>query len=293
MRLLSAEDLKPVLKERPKDCNKGDFGYIALVGGSLMYSGAITLAAMSNAAMRAGAGVATIAAPASICPLIIPKILESTIFPLSEDNGFIKFEKSEFDKLISRYRVIAFGMGVGNNDETRKALTCLLENYKGILIIDADGLNALSALGPEAARKSCAKLVLTPHVKEFSRLTGLSTTEIEGDRERVAKDAAKKYGAVILLKGSSTLVTDGSEGYIINRGCPGMATAGSGDVLSGICAAACSCCPEDLLLAAAAAAYINGLAGELAQDEHGAISMIASDTASCVGRAVKLITDTF
>ncbi len=284
-------ELAKVCKKRPKECNKGDFGYIALAGGSLMYSGAIRLAAMANAAMRAGAGVATVAAPSLICPLIAPRILESTLFPQPcTEEGFIRLDEEALSALSRRYDVIAFGMGIGNTEGTKDSLLWLLENYRGILVIDADGLNALAKLGPDIAAKSSARLVLTPHLGEFSRLSGLAPEEILKDREKAAADLARRFGAVVLLKGSETLVTDGSRGLISGSGCPGMATAGSGDVLSGIMAACCAACPDDLLTAAACAAYINGLAGELAEKEHGEISMIASDTAGKVEEAVKLVT---
>ncbi len=286
---VSTEDLGPVFRERPKECNKGDFGYVALAGGSLMYSGAIRLAAMANAAMRAGAGVATVAAPASICPLIVPQILESTLFPLPDRDGFIVFDPDALAPLARRYDVIAFGMGVGNTEETKKCLAWLLENYRGILVIDADGLNALSSLGIRAAAEGRPRLVLTPHLKEFSRLSGLSAEEILKDRTGAAKALAAECGGVVLLKGSETVITDGRRTFINTTGCPGMATAGSGDVLSGIMAACCAACPEDLVLAASAAAYVNGLAGELAEKDHGAISMTASDTAAKVEEAVKMV----
>ncbi len=291
---LEATMLRPVFKERPRDCNKGDFGYVALMGGSLMYSGAVRLAAMANAAMRCGAGVATVAAPKLICPIIAPQILEATLYPLPcGDDGFLSFSEEALSGLMGRYDVIAVGMGLGNTEGTKLCVSHLLESYRGILVIDADGLNALAKLGPGKAKESSARLVLTPHLREFSRLSGLSEEEILKDREKAAKDLALRCGAVVLLKGADTLITDGRRGFVSSTGCPGMATAGSGDVLSGIMAACCAACPEDLVLAASAAAYINGLAGEMAQKDHGAISMTASDTAAKVEDAVKLVISSF
>lgn len=288
--LLEELDIKSCFPERKNDSNKGTYGYIALIGGSYRYSGAIRLASMANAAMRSGAGVVMVASPATVCPMIIPDILESTIFPLSDREGEVIFNKNELDELMGRVRVIAFGMGIGCTDETKKMLDYLLVNYTGILIIDADGLNALAAMDKEILnRTSCKQVILTPHLKEFSRLSGYEVVDIKSQPIQLSAQYAKNNNVILLLKGPTTLVTDGVKIYMVNRGCPGMATAGSGDVLSGILAAVCGY-SNDHLLSVAAGAYINGLAGELAQEEYGAVSMIAGDTVSNISKAVKKIT---
>jgi len=203
---ITARDVAACFPERPAECNKGDFGYVALVGGSLEYSGAIRLAALANAAMRSGAGVATIAAPRSICPVIAGSVLEVTLFPLSEDSGELRFEEAEFAALCLRYKCIAFGMGIGNFDETAKAVEYLLTHYRGTLIIDADGLNAMARLERSVIRNSAARLVLTPHVKEFSRLSGAPIEDIKAAPAESAKALANELCAVVLLKGSTTAV---------------------------------------------------------------------------------------
>ena len=287
---VTENDIRCCFRERAKDSNKGDFGYIALVGGSLPYSGAIRLAAMANCAMRAGAGVASIAAPRSLAHLIAENILESTIYPLSEEDGYIRFAESEFEGLLKRYRVIAIGMGIGKTGESAKCVEYLLKNYEGILIIDADGLNVLSEMDGEIVRKSPAHIVLTPHLKEFSRLSGMDLEDVaEGEKAVLCSGLAKDLGCIVLLKGPITAVSDGETVYLVDRGCPGMATAGSGDVLSGILAAVLAYNPGDLLLATAAGAYINGVAGELAQERNGQISMTASDTALAVRDAINML----
>ena len=291
--------------ERPSDCHKGTFGYVALIGGSLEYSGAIRLAAQANAAMRSGAGVATVAAPRSICPLIAPQIMEATLYPLSDADGRIVFNEDEFAGLARRYDCIAFGMGIGNSDETLKAIEYLLANYEKTLIVDADGLNAMARLDHETIRNTRAKLVLTPHLKEFSKLSGMTVEEAKADPVKAAEYLAAELGAVVLLKGSTTVVagkapqsaemsqevtTDVNliEVLATDHGCPGMATAGSGDVLSGILSALCVN-EEDLVLAAAAGAYINGAAGELAQSRHSDVTMTSADTAASVAEVIEKI----
>ena len=273
------------LPERKNFSNKSTYGYVALIGGSKKYSGAIRLAAMANAAMRAGAGVAMLAVPDSISPYVIPNILEATIYPLSDNNGEIVFNESEFSALAARVKTIAFGMGIGLSCETEKALSYLLNNYKGRLIVDADGLNALSRLGSDAIKNAACELILTPHNMEFSRISGLSISEILSAPIDHAKKFAKDHGCTLLLKGPSTIVTDGDRVYVIDRGCAGMATAGSGDVLSGILAATAAYIPSPLE-ATALAAYINGAAGELAESRNNPISMTASDTVAAISTVI-------
>jgi len=281
--LLKEEQVKKCFKKRDKDSNKGDFGYVALVGGSLEYSGAIRLAAMANCSARSGAGVVTVAVPKSLAFLIAENVLECTVFPLSDDSFF----EDEMEKLCQRYKTIAIGMGIGLSDIAKQRVEYLVKNYEGTLIVDADGLNILARMDNDDIKKCKAKLILTPHLKEFSRLTGLSIEEIKGGEIHLAKDFAKEYSCIVLLKGSTTIVSDGDLVYLVDKGCPGMATAGSGDVLSGCIAAITAYNQDDLILATAASAYICGLAGEIAQEEHSDITMIASDTAKAIENVIK------
>ncbi|MBE6600867.1 MAG: NAD(P)H-hydrate dehydratase [Ruminococcaceae bacterium] len=279
------EPTASVFPERKNFSNKSTWGYVALIGGSKRYSGAIRLAAMANAAMRSGAGVAMLAVPGTLAPMMMPEILEATVYPFSEADGGILFNENELSELCRRTKSIAFGMGIGLSDEARKSLAYLLKNYKGTLTVDADGLTALSRLGSDAIKNSKCKLILTPHNMEFSRLSGLTVDDILAAPIDSAKEYARENGCVLLLKGPSTIVTDGETVYVIEKGCPGMATAGSGDVLSGILAATSAYIP-DPLEAAALAAYVNGLAGEIAESSINPVSMIASDTVSAIPKAI-------
>ena len=300
---ITADQIRALFPQRPADCHKGSFGYVALIGGSLEYSGAIRLASMANAAMRTGAGVATVAAPRSICPLIAPKILEATLYPLGDAEGELIFDEEEFAFLCSKYDCITFGMGIGNSSETLKAIRYLLIHYDKTLIVDADGLNAMSELDHGLIRGSSARLVLTPHLKEFSRLSGMTVAGAKSDPAGAAAFLARELDATVLLKGSTTVVagmtaadktesSDDSASEIkvlaTDRGCPGMATAGSGDVLSGILSAICVNA-KDLVAAAAAGAYINGAAGELAQSRRSDVTMTSADTAMCVAEVTEEI----
>ena len=291
--LLEGKDVRGLFPPRKHFAHKGTYGYLGLIGGSLRYSGAIRLAAGANAAMRAGAGVVRIAVPRALCEPLMPLILESTLFPLSEGPAGIRFQESEWEELIRGLRVIAVGMGMEQSEAAREGIAFLLTRYTGTLIIDADGLNALAVLlreQPELLRQTKAKVLLTPHPGEFSRLSGKSVGEIQAKGLALAESFAREQGTVVLLKGPATIVTDGKTTYLTDRGCPGMATAGSGDVLSGILAAVCAG-EAPLSLAAAAGAWLNGRAGELAQRRIGAVSMTAGDTAAALPEAVREIAE--
>ena len=293
--LTEKKDFARLFTPRKEFSNKGDYGYIALIGGSKRYSGAVRLAYMANASMRAGAGVVKVAVPDSLSAVVASNILESTLFPLSDDNGEIVFKEGEFEELIKNVRTVAFGMGAGVSDETGKALKYLLEKFTGTLVIDADGLTLLSRMGEEVTANTSAKLVLTPHMKEFSRLTGKTVAQILASPVETAREFAAERRVILLLKGPSTIITDGNTLYITDSGCSGMATAGSGDVLSGILAAVCAYLPGKpdadgkeitLVSVVAAGAYINGRAGELACQKTNPVSMTAGDTVSCIAGAV-------
>ena len=282
--LLEDGDIAGFLGERPTFSNKGTYGYTTLIGGSKRYSGAVRLAGMANAAMRAGAGVVKVALPGALYHDLLPLILESTVFPLSDRDGEAVFNEAELAELVANVKSVAFGMGIGVSEETSKILTYLLKNYKGRLIIDADGLTLLSRMDRNVLKSAAEQVVLTPHLKEFERLTGHPMQEILAAPVDIARKYASETNTIVLLKGPSTIITDGRVTYITDAGCPGMATAGSGDVLSGILSAVCA--NGELVRAVAVGAYINGKAGELAQEKYGAVSMIASDTVECIPEVI-------
>ena len=287
--LIEKEDAAALFPKRKHFANKGTYGYLGLIGGSLRYSGAIRMAAAANAAMRAGAGVVKAAVPRSLAEPLMPLMLESTLFPLSEANQTIRFVPSEWEELIRGLRVIAVGMGLGNSEDTREGVAFLLRRYEGTLILDADGLNALAELlreEPEILRKSPARILLTPHPGEFSRLTGKPIPQVQAEGIQLAESFAGTHGITVLLKGPTTILSDGKETLLCDRGCPGMATAGSGDVLSGILAAVCAG-NESLIRAAAAGTWINGRAGELAQERMGDVSMTAGDTIAALPQILR------
>ena len=284
--LVEAADLAGLFLPRKNFSNKGTYGYTALIGGSKRYSGAIRLAGMANAAMRAGAGVVKLAVPDVLFSVVAPAVLESTVFPLSDNGEEITFSEKELAELTANVKTAAFGMGIGTGEGAAEALEWLLTHFTGRLIVDADGLTLLSRMDREKIRNAACTLILTPHVKEFSRLTGLSVTEIQHSPLPAAEAYAKETGTILLLKGPATIITDGETTCLTDTGCAGMATAGSGDVLSGILAAILGYAP-DPLLGTAAAAWINGKAGELAQQKYGSVSMVAGDTVASIAEAIR------
>ena len=282
MKLLEAGDVAELFPPRKHFSHKGDYGTAALIGGSLRYSGAIRLAALASAGMRAGAGIVRLCAPRSLCEKMIPEVLEATMFPLDELDGQIVFREETFREALRGTRTAAFGMGAGNTGETAKTVAFLLKEYEGTLILDADGLNALAGMNCEGLADAKGSVILTPHPGEFSRLSGKTMEKIQNNPIPLAEEFARKHHVTLLLKGPATIVTDGSQTILTDRGAPGMATAGSGDVLSGVLAAVASVHPDIPVRAAAAAAWINGCAGEIAQKRTGDVSMTAGDTAAAI-----------
>ena len=288
MDILKKEDIRNVFPKRDENANKGDFGYVGIMGGSIEYSGAVKLANLSLASLTAGAGVVRVIVPETIADGILPYLLEQTLALIPDKDGHMIFDKEKIDKALSKLKVLAIGMGWGEGKDNEKILRYILENYEILLVIDADGLNTLSKMNKEILNKTKCKVILTPHLKEFERISGYNFEDIKENPQELAIEFAKKYNVILLLKGHRTIVTNGKEGYIVEKGCPGMATAGSGDVLSGILTGILGY-NKPSILSVAAGAYLVGLAGEIAQNKLNDISMKASDTIANIPEAINKI----
>lgn len=287
--LVTPADFGSVIRERKNACNKGDFGYVAVMGGCRDYSGAAKLANLSMSALRSGCGVAKLIVPESISSAVSPYLLESTLVALPDESGFMAFDATAVDRGLNKVRALSLGMGWGQGGGNAEILRYVLENYALPLVIDADGLNLLAKIGVDLLKSTKCRPILTPHLMEFERLSGISRKEVLQNPIRYAKEFAKEYCVTLLLKGATTVVTDGDTVYLIDRGCPGMATAGSGDVLSGILAGILGYSSDDLPLTAACGAWINGRAGEIAEQEVNCVSMTASDTVRAIPKAISEI----
>ncbi len=276
---INIEDIKELFRERNKEANKGDFGKVGILGGSINYSGAIKLASMSLTSLRSGCGLVRIIVPSKTVNMLGPYILEQTIFAYDS--------LEDIQRAITDLDVLAVGMGWAAKAEHLGILEYILLNFKGKLIIDADGLNTLVG-HLDLLKESQANILLTPHLKEFSRLTNIPIKEIKEQETSVVHTFAKENNVTVLLKGSTTMITDGKDIYLTKYGTPGMATSGSGDILSGILAGLLGYL-EFNLLTVSAATILNGLAGKLAEEKYTDISMIARDTIRCIPQAIKKI----
>ena len=282
---IEVNDIKDLFKKRDKDSNKGDFGKAGIYGGSLEYSGALKLSYLSLSALRSGCGISRVLVSKEILPLLGPNILEQTlcVLPNYDDNFY-----NMLNNYIKDLDSLAFGMGLGNNEHLEEILEFLIKKYTGNLIIDADGLNALSRMNLDILKEKTCNILLTPHLKEFSRLIDKNIDEVAKDSLNLVKEFASTYNVTILLKGHTTIISDDNDTYLVTTGGPGMATAGSGDVLSGILVGILAYLDFNLLTVAAGV-LINGIAGCLAEEDSTDISMIASDTINNIGNAIKVI----
>ena len=272
---IEINDIKDLFKERKDNANKGNFGTCGILGGSINYTGSVKLATLACSAMRSGAGICRVIIDEYLTNAITPYILEETLWPLDND----------LDKAIRNLDSLAIGMGWGISDKNTKMLKYIIKNYKGILIIDADGLNIL-AKNLDLLSVTKAQVILTPHPKEFSRIINKDIKEILDDPIKYTMDFAKKYHVIVLLKGARTIVADGDNYYEVNMAVPGLATAGAGDVLSGILAGFMAYNKYNIK-SVAAVALLNALAGKIAEDKYTDISMVAHDTIECIPDAIK------
>jgi ADP-dependent NAD(P)H-hydrate dehydratase len=275
----------PVLRARPADSNKGTFGRVLIVAGSRGMSGAAILC--GSGALRGGAGLVYLAVPEEIVPVAASANPCYLTAPLPQDSQgrLAESGEGEFLELTRGKNVIAFGPGLGRGPGIGPLLSALLARTRVPVVLDADGLNALgSDTGP--LRHRPAPLVLTPHPGEFARLVGLDIGTVQSQRQELAVRFAAEHQLVLLLKGQGTIVTDGRLVYHNQTGNPGMATGGTGDVLTGLIAALLGQGLE-AFGAAQLGAHLHGLAGDLARDDLGEVSLIASDLLSYLPRAFR------
>ena len=281
-RLLDADKVSSLLPKRKRNSHKGTYGRAAIVAGSARYTGAAYLA--TAACLRAGAGYTALFTPSGILPHYMLKTPEALLCPICEGSDLV-FNEENFVALLS-YDSIAYGMGMGVSKDVADGARYLLEKYAGKLIIDADGLNSLAKYERENfqalfCNKKC-DVVLTPHVKEFSRLSGKKTEEIIKDGLFAATDFASKYAVNVLLKNAVSIITNGREVLLNTAGTPGQAKGGSGDVLSGAIAGLCAS-GLSTFDGACAAAYVVGKAAELACEKISTYSLIATDVIAYMG----------
>jgi ADP-dependent NAD(P)H-hydrate dehydratase len=266
------------LQDRPTVGHKGDFGRALLIGGSQGMSGAIALA--GKATLRCGAGLVTLAVPEMILATVAlfePSYMTAPL--ICDEFGHIHTAaRPTLEKLLESATTVACGPGLGRSDDVTKIVAWLYESCPKPTVFDADALNALASLGgglPQRAASENAPRILTPHPGEFARLIGHRIDD-RTEQQRAAEQFAAKHNLIVVLKGAGTIITDGRQTAINDTGNPGMATGGTGDVLTGILTGLL-CQGLEPFDAARVAVHVHGRAGDLAAASLGQISLIASD----------------
>lgn len=279
---------KGLLKKRPRESYKGDFGHIFILAGSRGLTGAAALC--SNAALRSGAGLVTLGIPASLNSIMSRKLTEVMTLSLAEtkENTLSLKAEKEILKKAKGSDIVVLGPGLSQHPETQKLINRLVSKIDKPMILDADALNAV-AKNISVLKKIKAGYAITPHSGEMSRLINKGAGYIKNHRITIAKKFSHDYNAVVVLKGAGTVVASPVGKCYINRtGNPGMATAGSGDVLTGIIAGFLS---QGIKIfdAGVLGVYVHGIAGDLAAEDKGEIGLIAGDILENIPHAIKSI----
>ena len=272
--------------ERDRDSHKGDFGHLMVIAGSLGKAGAAVMAA--KGALRTGAGLVSVAAPMGLIPVIQQQVMEAMCIPAGESiDGTLGIgSENELLKASDSMTACAIGPGLTTHYETVQVVRNLVQRMSIPMVIDADGVNALAGL-VDMLKKAKTPVVMTPHPGEMARLLGVSTDDVQKDRIGRASDAAAKFGVTLVLKGAGTVVaTPYGEVFINTTGNPGMASGGTGDVLTGMIGSLLAQ-GYGPTRAACLAVYLHGLAGDLAAEEKGEAGMIAGDVIEKIPEAIK------
>ena len=277
---LSHQDVLSLLPDRRMESHKGDYGRILLLCGSKGYTGAAALAAMG--ALRTGAGLVYLGVPESIYMIEAVKLTEAIVFPLADDEGmFAATAAEQISTWVNDMDAVLIGPGIGQSVGTSRLVEAVLSDFNGPVVVDADGINMLKA-HKDILRGRKAPTILTPHPGEFVRFSGRECK----DRVNAAAMLAEELGAILVLKGYETVITDATTCYINPTGNPGMAVGGSGDVLAGMITALLGIGLAPLE-AAACAAWLHGAAGDLCAKEMGQYAMLPSDMLHVLPRLLK------
>jgi NAD(P)H-hydrate epimerase len=284
-------NIEQTIKTFPKrdpGAHKGDFGHVLVIAGSAGYTGAAYLA--SQAAILSGSGLVTLAIGRSLYQIMAVKLTEVMVKPFFETKDFSLslLAEKELVAFSERCSAVVIGPGISLNKETQHLVRNLLAKLDRPVVLDADGITACAS-HLDVIKNSKSKLIITPHAGEMARLTGVDAAAVEAQRIDVAIRFASEYNVVLALKGHDTVVAaPGEELYINRTGNPGMATGGTGDVLSGMIAgfAAQGIAP---MSAAVLGTYFHGLAGDIALRQKGALSLVATDLLHNLPEALKTL----
>ena len=277
LNLIHPRDFAALIGPRPANSNKGLYGHALVVGGSVGKAGSVAMAGM--AALRAGAGLSTIATAKSALPTVAGFHPELMTVPLPEtDAGTIATSAGvKIEELLKTMTVAAIGPGISRDPHTATLVRSLVAHHKTPMVVDADGLNAFEEHTKELNGRD-RTLVITPHPGEMARLVGCSITDVQKDRLGVARRFAAEHELIVVLKGYRTLVVqpDG-EAWVNMTGNPGMSTGGTGDILTGMVAGMIAQNRKNVTMAVCAAVHLHGLAGDVMRDIVGEHSLVATD----------------
>jgi len=277
LNVITARDIVPLIEPRLPVSNKGSYGSVLVVGGSLGKAGSAAMAGM--AVLRVGAGLSTVATPRSALNTVAGFYPELMTEPLPETNaGTISTEAQErITELAKGRTVLAIGPGISRDQQTAELVRILVARLKLPMVVDADGLNAFQDRTAELNGKG-QTLVITPHPGEMARLVGSSVAQVQKDRLGVARKFAREHELIVVLKGHRTLVVrpDG-EAWVNTTGNAGMATGGTGDLLTGMVAGLMAQHPNNTQGAVLAAVHLHGLAGDVIRETVGEYSLVATD----------------
>ena len=277
LKVTTPNDLERLFRDRKRDSNKGSFGHVLIVGGSIGKAGAAAMAGI--AALRAGAGLSTVATAKSVLTNVAGFFPELMTEPLEEtDTGSISTGAGvRIEELLKTITVLAIGPGISRDPHTATLVRSLVATQTVPMVIDADGLNAFQHHNHELNGKGKI-LVITPHPGEMARLTGLAIPDVQKDRIGVARAFAKEHQVIVVLKGHRTLIAEPDGKVWVNTtGNPGMATGGTGDILTGMAAGLMAQYPVNRLRAVLGAVYLHGLAGDIMREKVGELPLIATD----------------
>jgi hydroxyethylthiazole kinase-like uncharacterized protein yjeF len=293
LNLIAPHDIAPLIGPRPLAANKGNFGHVLAIGGSVGKAGSVAMAGM--AALRTGAGLSTVATPKSVLATVAGFHPEIMTEPLDEtDAGTISIrslEKGAMEALIKGKTLLAVGPGISRNPETSEFVRNLVTKYNPPLVLDADGLTAFEGRATELNGKG-RKLVITPHPGEMARLVASTVAAVQRDRISVARSFAREHELIVVLKGHRTLIADPDGTVWVNTtGNPGMATGGTGDILTGMVAGFIAQNPEHIAEAVIAAVHLHGVAGDVARESMGEHSLVATDLLKALPVAFSRVRD--
>ena len=269
------EDVKEFFPKRKQNSHKGNFGKVAIIGGSKEFSGSVILSHMALSALKMGTGYSVLAIPNCIYDSVSAVHPEIIYCIMGNKTNQLEFDEDKLKDLM-QYSALAIGMGMGVSQENYKILSYILDNYKGKLLIDADGLNNLAKFGLEPLKSAKCEVALTPHVGEFARLTGLDKNYILLNMQQCATEFAKKWGVCLIVKNAVSLITDGERVVYNTTGNSGLAKGGSGDMLSGLCLGL-MCRSEDVMLSLSVASFILGKTAEKCSQEINEYSITPTD----------------